>query len=353
MIHILVEENYSKNSRFKTLLEGISQYLRRRRDEYKIYKSPTELPADCRVVAVICQSLAWSSDMVEELNSMSIHPLIFGFQYFDTMYSYSSLSPNYTKSAYRVTKHIIENAPQRVAILGYNPDSLPDRFKLAGIKYAVNEFGGSCEVFNNSGDIVACLEAFRAKANDFTKIVCCNDNVAITLLVKYGELVANKQICSCTGERLSEFFKEPYPVCRINYEKAGSKLASLYRFLDKGEEISSTVMTFDMEFSSEENIELVPRRRDDILSPKIDFYGDAQLRNIEQLNAMLLDVDDTDVKILSELDNGATYEDISEKYYIAVNTVKYRIKKMMENAGLTSKRELVAMLREYGVSFHK
>ena len=351
MIHILVEENYSKNSRFISLLEGIGSYLRRRHDEYKVYKAPHELPPDCRVVAVICQSLAWSSDMVEKLNSMNIHPLIFGFQYLDTMYSYSSLSPNYTKSAYRVTRNIMGGESHKVAILGYNSDSLPDKFKLTGIKCAVNDLDGSYEVFTNDGDIIPCLEAFKAKSADFTKIVCCNDNVAITLLAKFADSISGKEMCSCTGERLSEFLENPYPVCRINYVKAGLKLASLYRFLAKEEEIPSTVMTFDMDFSAEENNEAVPQRNDTVKCCKIDFYGDAQIRDIELLNAMLLNADETDIAILSDLESGITYEDISSKRYIAVNTVKYRTKKMMEKAGVSSKRDLISKLREYGVSF--
>ncbi len=354
MIHILVEENYSKNSRFISLLEGISIYLRRRHDEYAVYKTPEELPSDCRVVAVICQSLAWSVDMVAKLNSMNIHPLIFGFQYLDTMYSYSSLSPDYTKSAYKVTNHIIRGESHRLAVLGYNPDSLPDRFKLTGIKYAVNESGGSCEVFENSGDVVACFEKFRTRAKDFTKIVCCNDSIAILLLSKYSELAQDKEMCSCTGEMLSESLKSPYPVCRINYVAAGEKLASLYRFLSKGEKIPSTAMTLDVDVPCEGTEgAFSPARSSADVGNKVDFYGDSEICKIELLNAMLLDADGTDIMILSELEDGATYEEISGKHYISVNALKYRTKKMVENARVSSKKELISRLSEYGISFNK
>ena len=354
MIHILVEENYSKNSRFISLLEGISLYLRRRHDEYKVYKTPEELPADCRVVAVICQSQVWSVDMVAKLNSMNIHPLIFGFRNLDTMYSYSSLSPDYAKSAYRLASNIIRGEPHSLAVLGYNPDSLPDRFKLSGIKYAVKESGGSCEVFENGGDIVACFESFRTRAKDFDKIVCCNDSIAILLLSKYKELAQDKEICSCTGEMLSRFLKSPYPVCRINYVMAGEKLASLYRFLSKGERISSIAMTLDMDFACEDTTPAFTPAHNAVGSGnKVDFYGDSEICKIELLNAMLLDADSTDIIILSELEGGATYEKISENHYISVNALKYRTKKMMKNARVSSKKELLSRLREYGLSFNE
>ena len=138
MFYILIEENYSENNRVRQLLEGIGQIAKKKHDDIAVFKRADELPHDCRVAIIICQSLKWSTDRIEELNSKGIHPLVFGFQYLDTMYKYSSIAPNYTKSAYRLAKHILAGGAGKTAILGYNEDSLPDRLKYIGIRYAVN-----------------------------------------------------------------------------------------------------------------------------------------------------------------------------------------------------------------------
>lgn len=355
MIYILIEENYKENSRYLKLLDGINLIAKKKHAEVLVFQRTEEIPPEARVVILICQSLKWSCDRIEELNARDIHPLVFGFQYLDTMYKYSSIAPNYTKSAYRLTKHILSGRGERTAIVGYNEDSLPDRLKYIGIRYAVNESGGSYEVFRNHGDILACLDSFRKSAEGIKNIVCCNDNVAIMLYNRYPDLLEGRKICSCSGLKISEFFEDPYPVCRIDYFEAGVQLAMLYRFLIKEEIIYSTVMTFDMDFADNgDSIPLTTPESVDIYSrSEIDFYGDENLREMEALDRMLSLCDETDISILSEVTAGETYETIAEKHFLAVNTVKYRVKKMLDVVGCDSRRSLIALLSDFGVKFKK
>ena len=353
MFYILVEENYSENNRVHKLLEGIGSIAKKKHDEISICKRADELPDECRVAILLCQSLKWSTDRIEELNCRNIHPLIFGFQYLDTMYKYSSIAPNYTKSAYRLTKHILSENPGKTAILGYNEDSLPDRLKYIGIRYAVNESGGEYEVFKNHGDVLRCLDEFSGKCGEILNIVCCNDNIAVMLYNKYPSVAQGRKICSCSGNKISEFFENPYPVCRIDYCEAGVQLAMLYRFLIKEETIYSTVMTFDMEFlEGRGDIPMASPIGSEIYSSsEVDFYGDENLSEMEALDIMLSNCDDTDIAILYDITSGLTYEKISEKHYLAINTVKYRVKKMLDTVGTDSRRGLISLLDEYGVKF--
>lgn len=355
MFYILIEENYAENNRFHKLLDGITLVAKKKHVEVEVYKNVDDLPEECRVAILICQSLKWSTDRIGELNRKNIHPLVFGFQYLDTMYKYSSIAPNYTKSAYRLTKHVLSKNNGKTAILGYNEDSLPDRLKYTGIKYAVNEAGCEYELFKNNGDVLLCLEAFAKKSEEISNVVCCNDNVAVLLYNKYRDVINNKKICSCSGIKISEYFENPYPVCRIDYYEAGVQLAMLYRFLIKQEVIYSTVMTFDMDVvgaSEDDGIPMVSPMGNEIYSvAQVDFYGDKNFRDMEALDNMLSGCDDTDIAILYDVTNGSTYEKIAEKHYLAINTVKYRVKKMLDTVGADSRRSLIALLDEYGVKF--
>ena len=352
MIYILLEDSYSDNTRYHQLLGGITSVAKKKHLEIGVYKSCGELPSECRVAILICQSLKWSTDRICELNDKGVHPLIFGFQYLDTMYRYSSIAPNYTKSAYRLTRYILSENPGKTAILGYNEDSLPDRLKYTGIKYAVEECRGEHSIFSNNGDVMACIRDFEKSAEGIENIVCCNDNIAVTIYNKFPHLLKGRKICSCSGLKISEYFEQPYPVCRINYYEAGVQLAMLYRFLTKESIIYSTVMTLDMDFLDNGTVEAVTAfpGSDDIYSrEEIDFYGDNSLRDMELLDRMLTDADETDIRILKDIVDGKTYDDIAEALYMATNTVKYRIKKMADTAGVSSRRELAARLLEYGV----
>ena len=353
VFYVLVEENYFENNRVRQLLDGIGQIAKKKHDDISVFKQADQLPEDCRVAILICQSLKWSTDRIEELNARGVHPLVFGFQYLDTMYKYSSIAPNYTKSAYRLTKYILSDGGGKTAIVGYNEDSLPDRLKYIGIRYAVNESGGEYEVFKNHGDVLGCLDEFEKRCEGISNIVCCNDNIAVMLYNKYKSVLEGRRICSCSGNKISEFFEEPYPVCRIDYTEAGVQLAMLYRFLLKEEVIYSTVMTFDMEFlEGRGDIPMSsPVSAEIYSSSEVDFYGDENLSKMEALDIMLSSCDRTDLAILADITAGMTYEKISENHYLAINTVKYRVKKMLDTVGTDSRRGLIALLDEYGVKF--
>ena len=164
-------------------------------------------------------------------------------------------------------------------------------------------------------------------------------------------------MCSCSGIKISEYFENTYPVCRIDYYEAGIQLAKLYRFLVKQEILYSTVMTFDMDLvgaSDDDSIPMASPIGNEIYSAEqIDFYGDESFKVMEALDNMLSGCDEMDIEILYDVTSGLTYEKIAENHYLAINTVKYRVKKMLDLVGADSRRSLIALLDEYGIKFKK
>ena len=74
---------------------------------------------------------------------------------------------------------------------------------------------------------------------------------------------------------------------------------------------------------------------------------------MERLDKMLGQCDETDLLILKDVVDNVTYETIADEYYLAVNTVKYRMKKLLDAAGVTSRKELLRLLEEYKIKFKK
>lgn len=355
MIHVLIEENYSDNNRFHALLDGISATAKKKHLDVALYKTVDEIAQDCRVAVLICASLKWAEERIAQLCRRNIHPLIFGMEHLNVPHVYSSVVPDYVRAAYSLTKYLLSFNKGTTALVGYNEDSQPDRSKYTGVRQALQEMGTTCKVFENRGDVMACLDCFAADCENVENIVCCNDNVAVTLYVRYPQLLQGRRMCSFSGLKLSEFFDEPYPVCRIDYYKAGEQLADLYTFLCKGKDICATAMTFAMDFFlGTERLELsfAPSMQTES-KEKVDFYGDKNLQEMERLDKMLSECDDTDVHILRGLADGKTYEYIAEREYLAVNTVKYRVKKMLSTAGADNKKQLLSLLEEYRIKFKK
>ena len=356
MIRILIEDSYADNNRFHRILDGVSHIARKKRAEIKLYKKESEIEDGCKVVILICQSLKWSVDNVKALNLRNIHPLVFGFQYLDTIYTYSSIAPNFTRSSYLITKYILSRREGKIAVVGFNEDSLPDRLKLKGIEYAAREYGRELQVFENKGDVIKSVEDFAANSEGISNVVCVNDNIAVTIHQSYIQLLEGRSMCSCSGLKISEFFSTPYPVCRIDYYSAGVQLALLYFFLEKEEVTASTVVTFDIGFSLGKTALDISgnafiEETEAYSRSEIDFFGDKALLSMERLDRMLTDCDEIDIKILKDITENVTYSEIADKYYMNVNTVKYRLKKMLDTVGAASKKELLEIISAYGLSF--
>lgn len=347
MIHVLVEENYRENPRFLRLVDGLASRERRRSD-VAIYSSVEEIPREVRPVILIPQSASWTERMIGELSRVGLYPLVFGHRYLELPYEHSSITPDYTRAAYRLTRYVISaKGGGRVAILGYNGDSVPDRLKYIGIRRAVGEAGCECEIFKNSGDVSGCLSSFAERAGEFSVAVCCNDNIAVALCTRYPSVADGLAIASCSASRISEFFKKPYPVCRIDYLAAGEMLGRLADLIARDESFPSTAMTFDMEVvcDGEEPPESPAQGGDEV-----DFYGDGGLYRMECLNRVLEYADALDLSILAGIASGETYGEIAERCYAVVGTVKYRTKRMLEQAGVESRRELSELLTEFSVA---
>ena len=353
MVHMLVEENYAGNSRIDLILEGIMSVIRKKRIYIKRYRRIDEIDKSARVVILICASLKWATDTVERLNDMGIHPLLFGFQYIDTMYRYSCVTLTYTKTMYLLTGYLLSKNAGDTALLGFNSDSLPDRLKLIGVRHATDKYGVECKVFQNEGNVRECIEAFAKESEGIKNIVCANDGIAVILRGLYPELLEDRQMCSCSGMRVSEFTQSPHPTSIINYFKAGVQLAELYFFLLRCEEIPSTVTQLEMDIvlGNGEVDGTMPFIGMVYSRYSVDFYGDKLIREVEGLDRMLIQCDETDMAILRHITKDVPYEDIAEREHLALNTVKYRIHAMLKNAELDSRKELLGMIRKYQLVF--
>jgi len=171
MVHVLIEENYVETNRFHELFEGISYVAKKKHLDVVLYKTIDEIPKHCRVAILLGASLKWSATHIQRLCERGIHPLIFAMEQSGAPYAYSSITPDYTRAIYGLTKYLLSQDSAATALVGYNEDSQPDRLKYAGFFQAVQEFGVPHTVFENRGDVLACLDNFAANCQDVKNIV--------------------------------------------------------------------------------------------------------------------------------------------------------------------------------------
>jgi len=74
------------------------------------------------------------------------------------------------------------------------------------------------------------------------------------------------------------------------------------------------------------------------------FYKDPQVIEYLKLEEWFNQMDDIDCGILIGILDNTTYERLAEKLNISEGTIKYRLKRMMQQAGVKTKQDLVKVI---------
>ena len=89
---------------------------------------------------------------------------------------------------------------------------------------------------------------------------------------------------------------------------------------------------------------------DNYMQPDISdniFTQDEQLLEIQSLEKMLRMCDTIDFKIIGGLFDGKSYTKIGDALYISESSVKYRIKRMLNNSGIESIVKILELYKKY------
>jgi DNA-binding NarL/FixJ family response regulator len=140
-----------------------------------------------------------------------------------------------------------------------------------------------------------------------------------------------------------------------DYFKAGILVVDAYVFLIKKIQIQNVYINTDCKIIMRESTHLrnlsAAKGRPSPGGELIDFYNNETVHQMDILERMLVNCDETDMNILRGLMAEATYEQIAESSCISVNTVKYRLKKMGSNLKVKSRKEIVDRIRAYDLEF--
>ena len=350
-MYILLDKKYASKSIISSVLNGISAVTKRKKVEIFCTDNAEKIPNGTKIAIVVGFSQKWQQEAVEVLNARGIHPLILGFTVYDMCLPYSCVTFDFLRSMHSLTEELLKKKRGKIAFLGYNPDSLSDKMKLAGVQAAARKYGETVTVFENKGDITLCLEQFLRYGKTIDNIVCGNDYIAVLLCVFYFDAVKDKNLCSCAKSTLSDYACLPYPSCLIDYYKAGEVLARLYFVLLNLEEIHPLTATLEMKILTENGkFKSAYRTHFSKRGEYVNFYGDIRVKEAECLDAMLCSCDDLDFQIINGMMQGYSYEKLAEILPMAVNTIKYRVRMMTERADVKGKKDLLSVLKKFHIN---
>jgi DNA-binding LacI/PurR family transcriptional regulator len=340
----------------KLIIRGIHDSAYQKKLPLRLFYQPEDLiktlqKESCRLAIVLSESLLYSETLLRSLNENTIHPIFVNAQISSPLYSSSYIAPNLYSAIYKLTKTIINEYPVPSVFVGLNEDSPADRHQADGFTAAITENGVPGKIIKNSGNADECINHAVNEITKYKNYICANDELALLLMAalkKKGLSPDNFNISGSSNTKAGALSK-PSLTTIMQYRDfygEGILAVDLYVFRHKCRIRQNIFSNLDCKIVLRESTHLKAKTPD--VSPSlphsavefVDFYGSPSVSRIEKLEYMLVNCDEIDMTILHGLTIGKTYEDLAESNNIAINTVKYRIKKIENNLGLRNLSEL-------------
>ena len=212
------------------------------------------------------------------------------------------------------------------------------------------------DIYYNNGSLKDCFMDFYKNHTNYDCVICANDYAAISLIKNFkalGITPENLLTASYGNTLLSRRFSEILTISMC-YEEYGKAAVSICETLGKNPALLYINIAVKWKIGCRDdftkndmpdNIQ-IPLKGDEQHSDKL-FYSDTELCEMILIENMLSLCDATDLKLLDLVSSGISYELAAEKCFISLNTVKYRIKKLMDICDISSKKTFLELLKKY------
>jgi hypothetical protein len=267
--------------------------------------------------------------------------------------------PNYFSAHYYLAQMVLDASPEPTAIVGYNHDSISDNLRLTGFKQAIEEYGVKSTINYNNGDISKCIEGVMDNIKHYKNILCCNDTTAFFIIQRLrgaGIDAAEYNITGSGNMAIGLYSSPSISTVAMDCYGMGSIAVDIYAFLYKKSHVDHVFIDMGSQVILRQSTHLKNENPKDFPKPIskgdfIDFFGNEQIIKVNVLERMLEACDEVDIGIIQRILKGCTYEEICEINNLAINTLKYRIKKMKKNLGVRNRKELLEYFYNYDLSF--
>lgn len=356
MILIFVEDTYSRSIWCQNLVDGLVAELKLKRIAFRFITSVDDLDPASPYIYVIGSSNAWVRAVLEASSRLGIYPILLCNQAFHELdMTYSTVCSDTSGSMQHLVDTLISAGRSRIALYGVNPHSVSDDSRRKGF-HAAAGLGNNENVYINDGSLEQCFHSFRDRLCDYDAVICANDFAAISLvrnlLRECPEELERLLIIGCAETRLTEFFSRYVLSIRVNFLEYGRAAVMLLESLKRNPYLSHIVMAIRWDFSpltSLEKLSAVQNRNGLPAIPESRdvFYQDLELSSMLRLERLLNECDALDREVINSLLQGESYEAISERCFVTVSTIKYRVKKMIGLSQASGRSELISLLREF------
>jgi LacI family transcriptional regulator len=251
----------------------------------------------------------------------------------------------------------------RIALVGFRTDSFHDmeRYYAALNSYiTLKAFINDNDVFFTGDNLEDCFNDFLPLAKDYEAIICPNDATALCF-IKYCRyngirIPEDLYVASFANMKIGQYSTPSLTSVAIDYESIGMQAYNVWDFIYKNlprslvckMDVPSKLMIrqstsfapFDQQSEYESYRSIL---KDTTVYDR--FYADPSIQTMMNIENCLAYRDEIDCQLIIDLFNGMVYEELAEKYFFSVSTIRYRLNKIYQDAGVSSRKEFLQLIR--------
>ena len=367
-IPIISDFNYTKTRFYKEIIESISSNAASFHIPTEItYMDNNEIDWDKLppVVIVTPGSTAYLKHAINGLRRAGKRIILAGLDPESFGTDLSCISPSRNFDTFRLIRYLQNCGRGRIALVGFRKDLITDMTRYYVAVNAIKDFGDN--FFNSQSfflvkDLDDCMKNFLACAGNFNAVVCPNNYIAIYLVKKCKEngicIPGDLYIATFSIMCISEFFSPGITAIEMDFSKIGSHVLNILQYItDHIESDIALCIHLPSRLMVRDSTGKKPEKSlDDVIGSynSTDTYrsdnkfsGNDPIRDaLYKLENCFARRDELDLKILNCLFGSLSYEAISEKLFISLGSINYRVNKIYKDADVSSRAEFEDLVRE-------
>lgn len=369
LIPFIIEPGYGSSSVWSTAIRaGIDSELARKKYSSVFIdgQRAEEFDFDAvfpdgrpRLAALVGTSPSFVPEMIEKLALRDIDVLLVSYQPPENAPVRGVVRIDYAAGAETLLRHLADCGCKRTALYGCFPNSSTDLVKRRAYLEYITASGAEPLMLDNTSGLLGCFERLNAglRAGELDSVVCVNDIAAVSLVTRLTGLGVGIpeeiQIASFGGSEVSRVCRPAITVLEMPNFELGRQTVNAFSYLAKSPRgINLSVRVAGELVVRESTRPLAAGRAEKACrvrrSLTQSFYDDAEVERIARLEKLLSVCEDIDRAILGLLLAGDTTERIAEELSLAPESVRYRVRRLVQSTGMTSRSDLLGFIRENG-----
>ena len=356
MVSILLDPRYSNTAWCTSKVEHLIAQLKLRRIPYAVMDDLNALQGHDHFPFVVGADSEWLQAVVRGCNYLGLHPILLcGEGKYSFQGAYSSVSSAANDSMEQLISRLRRGGARRICLYAANPASIDDQGRCESYLRVMGQDEGA--IFYCKVSLEDCYRSFCAAPEPFDTALCVNGFSAISLVrylkAEQPEYLERLRIICLQDVQMTEFYRQWIFSIDQRFEEYAKAALMIYNDLTRAEPCVSHIdIRIDWDMHDLDRVlpsfpPAAPLLTGRPANSKGMFHPDLEAREMQRLENIFYSCSEEDRMILLRLMQGDTYAMIEEQCFLSASAIKYRAKRIVAEAGMKNKEELLALMRKY------